>query len=1120
MASELSSIVDVLPGLVWTALPDGRVDCVNQAWCEYTGHDPGQARALGWASIIHPDDLPGLLDGWQSALSSGEPGEKKARLRRLDGVYRRFVLRMRPLVDASSEITRWCGVGTDIEDCAHAEETADVRDIDLRATVDSIPAFIGLAAPSGAIEYFNRFAREYLGMALDELTGWKSTVMVHPDDLSSVTDCWKQAVATGEPYDFTHRVRRADGAYRWFQVRGLPLRDSEGHIDRWFVVNADVDEQKRGEALLSSEKQLLELVARGRSQPEILDALCRLVEGTITGCYCSVMLLDPSGTHMEHGAGPSLPASFIRRIEGASVGVDLGPCPMAVSLNEQIIAPDLATETRWESTRWPVLAMSHGLRSCWSTPITAISGEMLGVFAIYHDQPRSPTPRDLALIDQLTHIADIAVERLRSRTSLAQALDDIRASEDRLRNIVDAGPGFVWSTAPDGSVDFINQRWCDYTGMTLGDSHGFGWLSAVHPDDAGGLATYWQTLLEAGQPGEYEARLRRFDGIYRWFLIRAVPQRDETGQLVKWYGANTDIEDRKQAETLLSGEKQLLGMMAGSSPLAPILEEVCRLAETILDGSLCSIVLVDPRRTRLPQDDIFRLRLLPGASPHLPASLAESAAADADVAPFALAAILNEQVISIDLAQETRWREWCSTALSHGIQANWSTPIASTNGKVAGVLSVLYRQPKAPEPMHQGLIARFAHLANIAIERAHSEAALKQSEAFVAKAQRLSQTGTFSWRVGNDEIVWSEEIYRILELDPAVAPNFELIYTRIHPEDAPAHQEMMRRQRDAASDFEDEHRLLMPDGRVKWVHLVAHATRDKDGGLEYIAALQDVTQRRFSEEALGKVRSELAHVARVASLGTLTASIAHEVNQPLAGIITNASTCLRMLAATPPNVEGARETARRTIRDGNRASDVIKRLRSLFAKKKAATETLDLNEAAREVIAMLLGELQRSGVTLHPEFADDLPPVVGDRVQLQQVILNLVLNAADAMGGIVDRPRRMVIRTARDENGHVRLDVRDTGAGFDPQDADALFNAFYTTKSDGMGIGLSVSRSIIEGHDGRLWAAANDGHGATFSFSIPCQPEKTVAIPSTGAFGEDAHADVDRTISDRTMESF
>jgi C4-dicarboxylate-specific signal transduction histidine kinase len=222
------------------------------------------------------------------------------------------------------------------------------------------------------------------------------------------------------------------------------------------------------------------------------------------------------------------------------------------------------------------------------------------------------------------------------------------------------------------------------------------------------------------------------------------------------------------------------------------------------------------------------------------------------------------------------------------------------------------------------------------------------------------------------------------------------------------------------------------------------------------------------------------------SLGVLTASIAHEVNQPLSGIITNASTCVRMLDGDPPNVDGARETAKRTIRDGRRAADVITRLRALFSKKDAASELVDLNEATREVIALSRSELERNRVLAKTEFKDELPLVPGDRVQLQQVILNLLRNGSDAMSHVDDRPRELLFRTEVEENNRVRLSVQDAGVGFEPQSLDRLFQTFYTTKEDGMGIGLSVSRSIIESHHGRLWATPNDGPGVTFSFSIPC----------------------------------
>jgi len=1082
MELELGSVADALPAMAWSARADGCIEQVNRAWCEFSGRQREEVRALGWAGIVHGDDLAALERALQAGTDTVADLEIRARLRRADGQYRLFVLRARPLVDRVGRPVGWSGLALEEQPRPRTGER------ELREIVDSIPAFIGLTSPNGQAEYFNRFARDYLGATLDELTGWQATDTIHPDDLPAAIACWQAAVARGLPYEFTHRVRRADGVYRWFQVRGLPMRDDEGAITRWFLVDADIEEHKRGEALLNGEKHLLEMVAQGEPRADILDAFSRLVEAIVTGSRCSVMLLDAAGKQMEATAGPSLPTDFVARISGCAVGAQIGPCPMAVRLREQVIAADLSRETRWKQTQWPALAIAHGLMSCWSTPIIAAAGETLGVFAIYHDRPKAPSVQDLALVRQLTHIAGIAIERMRSQKSIEQALSDVQLSEGRLRSLIGAVPGFVWSCGPDGSVDFLNQRWCEYTGMDLAQARGFGWTGAVHPDDAGALAAYWGTLLASGEPGEYEARLRRHDGVYRWFLIRAVPHRDAAGQVLKWYGANTDIDDRKQAEILLAGEKKLLAMMTGGHPLPVILDAVCQLVESTIDGAIGSIVLVDPRRSQPGRAAGPLLFLQAGAAPRLPAELAACVVdriAEAGTNPVAASALSGEPVIAANIALDIRWRQWRECALGHGLRASWSMPITCADGMVAGVLSLGYREPRQPEPAHVALMARFAHLAHIAIECARWEAALRQSEAFLAKAQRLSLTGTFSWRVDDDEITWSDELYRILELAPTHKPSFALLDSRVHPDDIPALRHVMERQRGEACDFEHEHRLLMADGRVKHVHLVAHATHDDDGRLEYIAAVQDTTQRRQSEEALGKVRSELAHVARVASLGALTASIAHEVNQPLAGIITNANTCLRMLAAEPPNLDGARETARRTIRDGNRASAVIQRLRGLFAKRELVPEPVDLNAAAREVLATLVGDLQRGGILFQPEFAHRLPRVRGDRVQLQQVVVNLVLNALDALGGVHDRPRRLRVGTGVGGDGRVYLAVCDNGVGFQDEDAERLFQAFYTTKDAGMGIGLSVCRSILEHHGGDLRATPNPDHGACFTLVVP-----------------------------------
>jgi len=376
-------------------------------------------------------------------------------------------------------------------------------------------------------------------------------------------------------------------------------------------------------------------------------------------------------------------------------------------------------------------------------------------------------------------------------------------------------------------------------------------------------------------------------------------------------------------------------------------------------------------------------------------------------------------------------------------------------------------------------------------------AALQRSEAFLALAQRLSCAGSFSWQVATDEISGSEQLHRIFELEPKGSVTLSLLLSRVHPEDRPLLHELLAGARANGADIDCEHRLLMSDHSVRYVQMVARRLRDDDGQVEYIGAVQDVTRRRIAEEALSNARSELERVARLMSLTALTASIAHEISQPVCAVITNAGTCLRMLSAEVPNVELAREAARRALRDGGRVSEVITRLRALFGKRKAKKESVDLNEATREVIGLCLPGLQRNRIVLHCELAEELPPVIGDRVQLQQVVLNLLNNAAEAMSAIETRSRYLSVKTQLEQTDRVRLSVTDAGVGLEAQVVARLFEPFYTTKEQGMGIGLFVSRSIIENHCGTLQVALNDGPGVTFSFSIPALCRKIAVEPTS-----------------------
>ena len=565
--------------------------------------------------------------------------------------------------------------------------------------------------------------------------------------------------------------------------------------------------------------------------------------------------------------------------------------------------------------------------------------------------------------------------------------------------------------------------------------------------------------------------------------------------------ALSSVEPPQSESGLFSGESVLniLKLIFAGAPLTEVLTIIARLVEAQGKGMFCTIWLLDKEGRYV----------CCATAPSLPGFISnwDRTPVGPDGACCGTAIYRREPVYVTDIRSDPLWDGYRHLVEPYGVRAVWARPLFSSEGKALGTFAILYRNVGGPSATDLQLIENASHIAGIAIERHLNEKELRRSEAFLAEAQRLSLTGSFSWRVDTNEITWSEELYRIFEFDRDAPVTLELIGSRVHPEDIPLLNDMIARARGTGSDFEYEHRLQMPDRSVKHVHLVGHGRRDRDGRLVYIGAAQDVTEHRLSEETLGKVRSELAHMARVTSLGALTASIAHEVNQPLSGIVTNASTCLRMLATDPPNVDGARETARRTIRDGNRLSDVITRLRALFSKKETTFESLDLNEAIREVIALSLSELHRSRVILRTELADNLPLVTGDRVQLQQVVLNLLRNASDAMSSVNDRPRHIVITTEREEGDRVRLTVQDVGVGLDPQAMDRLFEAFYTTKNEGMGMGLSISRSIIERHHGRLWASPNDGPGATFSFSIPCGLANATGARSLGIIATPAAKD-------------
>jgi PAS domain S-box-containing protein len=376
-------------------------------------------------------------------------------------------------------------------------------------------------------------------------------------------------------------------------------------------------------------------------------------------------------------------------------------------------------------------------------------------------------------------------------------------------------------------------------------------------------------------------------------------------------------------------------------------------------------------------------------------------------------------------------------------------------------------------------------------ERARAEESLRRSERYLAEAQRLTHTGSWVWQVlGRDALHLSDEWYRIYGFDPEDGiPNFERRLQRIHPEDRARWQETIDRAVSEESDYDVEYRIVPPGATVKYIHTVGHPVFDASGDLvQFVGSLTDITDRKRAEESLRQAQSDLARVNRVTTMGELTASLAHEVNQPIAAAVTNAKTCLRWLTREHPDVEEARAAAMRIVNDGTRAAEIIKRIRLPFKKGTSERELVDINEVIREMVVLLHGEATRYSILVQTELEADTPRLMADRVQLQQVLMNLMLNAIDAMKD-ADGARELDIKLQRAENDQVLVCVSDTGVGLPAQQSDQVFEAFFTTKPHGTGMGLAISRSIVESHGGRLWAANNSPRGASFCFALPANAE-------------------------------
>jgi len=446
------------------------------------------------------------------------------------------------------------------------------------------------------------------------------------------------------------------------------------------------------------------------------------------------------------------------------------------------------------------------------------------------------------------------------------------AAPSEARLLIDAIPAHLWRCAPDGSLQFANQQWFEYTGITLEKSRD--WLSiladGIHGDDRSSLLDTFRRVLASGEPGQAEARVRHVDGEHRWFLIRVVPVRNPDGQVVAWYGTNTDIEGRKRAEACLAGENRVLGMLAQGDPLAAVLTDLCRTVEAVVPDSFVSIMLLNRDENRLR----YAAR---GSLPPAYTDVFDGLPVGPAQASCGTAAYRNEPVIVPDVAFDPTWGQYRDLAASTGVAACWSTPIRASDGQVLGTFAVASRRPGFPTPHHQRVIGEITHLASVAIVHTRNQEALQRSEAYLAEAQRMSRTGSFGWEPSTGKLFWSKETFRIFDYPEDMKPTVELAFERVHPDDLSLVQQTVERAAREGTGLDFEHRLQVRDGSVKHVHVRAQVMKNASAALEFVGAISDVTATKTAEEKIRRSENEYRqiidaipqHIAALSPAGNL-----------------------------------------------------------------------------------------------------------------------------------------------------------------------------------------------------------------------------------------------------------
>lgn len=1015
VASEqnLNLIINSLPVLVWSARPDGSADFINQSWRDYVGEPADKILEWGFLALYHPDDVPGMMEIWTRDLAHNDQTAIKGRIRGADGQYRWFYFAGRKLTDANG-VVRWFGCNVDIEDLQRAEDALRASEAALRESeqalslmLDTIPGMAWSTTAEGYADTFNKQFVDFIGLPAPSLVGTGFLAQFHPDDVDRMVAEWQAMMVSKTGGDIEGRSRRADGEYRWLICRCSPLLNADDEVVRWYGVNLDIEDRKCAEAALQASEQNVNL---------ILDSLPVLIWSAKDGGsadFVNQRYLDYVG----------LPAERI---------LDFGFA--------DVIHPDDV----------------EGLMAAWSEAqakdaslaqarIRRFDGEYRWFyFAGQKFADANGTVRWFGV--------DLDIEDLkRTEEALKASETALRQSERALSLTISTIPAMVWSTRPDGMLDSWNQPFLDFAGVSFDEIKGDGFYRLFHPEDLEHLRSTWNEVVGSKRPREVEGRMRRRDGEYRWFTLRQSPLLDNDGNVLKWYGIVVDIEDRKRAEEALRASEAAL--RGNQRRLEHIINAVPGLVWSAdADGAI----------TFLSQQYLDYI----------------GQGAESALAGGWMDAIHPEDVAGLIGAWEF--------AMARGVANEHEARLRRADGSYRWML---FRA--SPSVDEAGQLTEWFGV-NIDIEdRKDAQDALRDSEAALRDSERhlqqiVSSIPGLTWSSDGTGATtyWSQQYldYSGAQLEDVLGFGFA---NYMHPDDRDPIIALWGEIIAAGTAGEAELRLRRADGQYRWFLIRACPFFDNDGNLtQWFGVNVDIENRKRAEEDLRQTQNDLAHVTRMTTMGELAVSIAHEVNQPLMAIVTNAGACLRWLDGGQTDIAMARQAAERIVRDGHRAGDIITSVRNLARKTAPRMERVHLEQVIQVVFDLLQGELKRHDVSAKAQLEDEATIILGDSTQLQQVVLNLVMNAVEAMAGANAGNRRLAVRVER-RDGEALVTVADTGPGLGTDDPDRLFEAFFSTKAEGIGMGLSICRSIIEAHGGKIGAANNGARGSVFSFSLP-----------------------------------